>query len=428
MRTLTVIGAGPKAVAVAAKAHVLRSLGYAAPTVRALDHRGVGGHWLPGGGWTDGRRRLDTSPEKDIGFPYRSAPADGVSAEINTRMQRFSWHSYLIEHGGYAEWVDRGRPTPRHDTWAHYLRWVARRVDLELVEAEVVSVSVSTDHRRWQLTARTTTTEEELDADTVMITGPGPATAVLVPNQPRVLSVSTFWQLAATRSLPAADRIAVLGGGETAAAVVDVLATRHDGAGIVVVSPNATLYTRGESYFESTLYSDPSGWAELPPDERLELIRHTDRSVFSARVQQSLLPDDRIRHLPGRVRHADAGPDSVLLSVQEVGGRSTAHLFDLVVDAAGGDPLWFLALFSAEARDLLESSAGAPIDEPGLRATIGPDLAVTGLTPMLFLPNLAGFSQGPGFPNLGCLGLLSDRVIDAVRAAPALLPDQAGLP
>jgi mycobactin lysine-N-oxygenase len=29
------------------------------------------------------------------------------------------------------------------------------------------------------------------------------------------------------------------------------------------------------------------------------------------------------------------------------------------------------------------------------------------------LPNLAGLNQGPGFPNLSCLGLLSDRVLGA---------------
>ena len=39
------------------------------------------------------------------------------------------------------------------------------------------------------------------------------------------------------------------------------------------------------------------------------------------------------------------------------------------------------------------------------------DLSVAGLTPALHLPMLAGLAQGPGFPNLSCLGLLSDRVL-----------------
>jgi mycobactin lysine-N-oxygenase len=42
---------------------------------------------------------------------------------------------------------------------------------------------------------------------------------------------------------------------------------------------------------------------------------------------------------------------------------------------------------------------------------IGHDLAVTGLSPRLHLPVLAGVAQGPGFPNLSCLGLLADRVL-----------------
>ena len=37
---------------------------------------------------------------------------------------------------------------------------------------------------------------------------------------------------------------------------------------------------------------------------------------------------------------------------------------------------------------------------------------------MLHLPVLAGVAQGPGFPNLSCLGLLADRVLGAyVRPA-----------
>jgi hypothetical protein len=48
-----------------------------------------------------------------------------------------------------------------------------------------------------------------------------------------------------------------------------------------------------------------------------------------------------------------------------------------------------------------------------LERAIGHDLAVTGLAPKLHLPVLAGVAQGPGFPNLSCLGLLADRVLGA---------------
>ena len=48
-----------------------------------------------------------------------------------------------------------------------------------------------------------------------------------------------------------------------------------------------------------------------------------------------------------------------------------------------------------------------------LQEFIGDDLAITGLAPKLFLPGLSGLTQGPGFPNLSCLGLLSDRILGA---------------
>ena len=91
----------------------------------------------------------------------------------------------------------------------------------------------------------------------------------------------------------------------------------------------------------------------------------------------------------------------------------TVHGFDLVIDGSGADPLWFTSLFSQDALDLLELGLGGPLTADRLQEAIGYDLAVTDVTPKLFLPNLAGLNQGPGFPNLSCLGLLSDRVLGA---------------
>ena len=56
---------------------------------------------------------------------------------------------------------------------------------------------------------------------------------------------------------------------------------------------------------------------------------------------------------------------------------------------------------------------GGPVTCERLEESIGSDLAVAGVTPKLILPNLSGINEGPGFPNLSCLGLLSDRVLGA---------------
>ncbi|WP_433757289.1 SidA/IucD/PvdA family monooxygenase [Nocardia sp. CA-135398] len=412
MDTLLVVGAGPKALAVAAKAHVLRKLGLAAPRVIVVESHAVGGNWLPSGGWTDGQHRLGTSPEKDIGFPYHSTWARGHNRAIDEAMMAYSWTSFLVEHGTYAEWIDRGRPSPHHHVWAKYLQWVARAIDLELVLARVDSVAAAADGWLVSVTDADGVTTQ-IDTDALMITGPGHSGRALAEH-PRVLSIAEFWDLAGKRALPVSSRVAVIGGGETAGSALDEL-VRHDMLTISVITPKATIYTRGESYFENALFSDPTKWNALSMDERRDVIRRTDRGVFSVRVQESVIGDNRVHHLQGRVVRVAEQGDGVAVTLRNDRRPDQAHNFDLVVDATGGQPLWFLELFDSDAADLLELAVGGPLTQARLEAAIGYDLAVSGLDAKLYLPNMAAIAQGPGFPNLSCLGELSDRIL---RTAP----------
>ena len=416
--TLAVIGAGAKAVAVAAKAAELRAMGIAAPDVVAVERTAVAANWSAAGGWTDGEHRLGTGPEKDVGFPYRSAVAPQRNGELDQRMTRHSWQAYLIATGQFAEWIDRGRPSPPHRRWGQYLQWVADAVGMTVISGDVDQISVS--GRRWALH----TDEATVHADAVMVTGPGQAERSILPGNPRVLSIAQFWHHAAQHDRISAERVAVIGGGETAASMLNEL-FRHRVSTITVISPQVTLFTRGESFFENALFSDPTGWTALTPAERRDALARTDRGVFSARVQDSLLADDRIRHLRGRVAHAVGRDGRIRLTLSTNRGGEhveTVHGFDLVIDGSGADPLWFADLFSQDALDLLELGLGGPLTGERLQESIGHDLAVTGIAPKLFLPNLSGLTQGPGFPNLSCLGLLSDRVLGAqipVRADPS---------
>ncbi|MEO8816156.1 MAG: NADPH-dependent L-lysine N(6)-monooxygenase MbtG [Mycobacterium sp.] len=412
MSTLAVVGAGAKAVAVAAKAAVLRDMGVAAPEVVAVERTEVGANWRASGGWTDGAHRLGTSPEKDIGFPYRSSLVAGRNAELNERMTRYGWQSYLIATGQFAEWVDRGRPSPTHLRWSQYLRWVADAVGMTVVTGEVNRLAV--DGAGWVLHTR----ETAVAADAVLITGPGQAERSILPGNPRVLSIAGFWHRASADRI-SAERVAMIGGGETAASMLNEL-FRHRVSTITVISPQVTLFTRGESFFENALFSDPTDWTALSPAERRDALARTDRGVFSARVQDALLADDRIRHLRGRVAHAVARDERIRLTLNtNRGGENleTVHGFDLVIDGSGADSLWFVSLFGQDTLDLLELGLAGPLTGDRLAESIGHDLAVTGVTPKLFLPNLAGLTQGPGFPNLSCLGLLSDRILAAQPTA-----------
>ncbi len=407
MSTLAILGAGAKAVAVAAKARALRDMGVEVPDVVAVERTGVGANWQASGGWTDGAHRLGTSPEKDVGFPYRSALVPRRNGELDELMTRYSWQSYLIATASFAEWIDRGRPAPPHRKWSQYLGWVADQVDMSVVHGEVDGLGVVGD--RWALRTHETT----VHADALMITGPGQAEKSLLPGNPRMMSIAQFWDRAAGQDRITAERVAVIGGGETAASMLNEL-FRHRVSTITVISPQVTLFTRGESFFENSLFSDPTDWTALTLAERRDALARTDRGVFSANVQEALLADDRIRHLRGRVAHAVGRDGQIRLTLSTnrfSENLETVHGFDLVIDGSGADPLWFTSLFSQDALDTLELGLGGPLASERLQEGIGYDLSVSDVTPKLFLPNLSGLTQGPGFPNLSCLGLLSDRVL-----------------
>jgi mycobactin lysine-N-oxygenase len=187
----------------------------------------------------------------------------------------------------------------------------------------------------------------------------------------------------------------------------------------MVVAPRATLYSRGESPFENRYYSDPTGWPALTEHDRREFIRRTDRAVFSQDVQQDLARTARVSWQPGRVTGAGPAGGGALEVSYEYGGQRRTLETDLVVDATGGDPMWFTGLLGPRASAALARATGGPPTRDGLERIIDHALSVPGLPAPLHLPNLAALAQGPGFPNLSSLGLLSDRVLSAhVPSAP----------
>src|SRR5437588_4172528 len=232
--TLLVLGAGPKAVAIAAKRHMLAKLGYPVPHLRIIDRQGVASHWSGQGGFTDGNQLLGTRPEKDVGFPYLSA-CWGDKAHNRAaakEMLNLSWQSYLIDQTRYADWIDRGRTRPTHAEWSTYIRWVAEQVKLDLCMAEVTLIGTSADQKQWQLTCRPSAGGPSftLTGEGLVITGPG--TPLTIPgqpqNHPRIMDGASFWRHVQEFEklrwqLKQPLNIGVIGAGETAAAIVVAL-------------------------------------------------------------------------------------------------------------------------------------------------------------------------------------------------------------
>ena len=403
MSTLAVVGAGPKGIAIAAKARAVAAAGLNSPRVVLIDRCTVAGNWTGQQGYTNGLLPLGTPPEKDVGFPYPDSWGS-ASPTVNAAMAEYSWPRHLIGRGMYADWVDRGRLRPTHRQWSCYLREVAESAEAEVISGEVIGLEA--DGGQWRLELGQ---GQALRADGVVFTGAGPPITVAgqPPEHPRVFDGRSYW-LAEQRLDPQIARsVCVIGSGETAASVVISLLRRmHKRSTVDVLTRRGVLYSRGESYDENRYFSDPSDWPRLAEAHRREFLERTDRGVFSQQAEIVLNQSRGFRALAGRAVQIEAGDRQVVVTIEYDNERERV-IYDLVVVAIGFDARWFERLLSGQARRQVENGlAGAKLER-----AIELDLSVAGLSPPLHLPVVAGLAQGPGFPNLSCLGLLSDRIL-----------------
>src|SRR6266849_1221398 len=433
--TLLVLGAGPKGVAIAAKRYMLAKLGYPVPHLHIIDRQGVASHWSGQAGFTDGNQLLGTRPEKDIGFPYLSAcwGDKALSRAVAKEVVHFSWQSYLIDQLRYSDWIDRGRTRPTHGEWSKYILGVAERVEFDLCVAEVTKIATTADQKCWQLTCQPSGGGAPviLSGEGLVMTGPG--TPLTIAGQPKehpcIMDGASFWlrveEFAQLRSqVKQPLNIGVIGTGETAAAIVVALVDiLRSSAFIEVISPYGVIYSRDEGFEENRLFSDPDGklaslygdhwhaanWLQLSERDRREFVRRTDRGVFSLKAIEEISDAENVRSVLGTVRRIHANETTVRVD-SEYEGKIKQDEYDYVVVARGFDALWFRQLLDDDTHrrmaEVTQSFDGRTIEH-----AIAVDLSLDGFTPKLHLPMLAGIAQGPGFPNLSCLGLLSDRIL-----------------
>lgn len=414
MSALLVVGAGPKAIAIAAKRRVLHDLGWDVPEIIVIERSEMAAHWSGRSGYTDGRQELGTPPEKDIGFPYASEPWGDDNHRVDVAMFELSWPAYLIAKRTdrrsdlkYASWVDRGRPQPSHGEWGTYLRWAAHQVGCTTQIGEVQEIDVADG--RWSV--RTTTGQH--DGDALVITGPGPPIAMIDVSDrssERVLDGASFWRhLDRFDRVPRQAHVAIVGSGETAAAIAVELHRRlPDDSSVKVISRQGVVYSRGESYDENHLYSNPRRWAQLEHGNRVEFVRRTDRGVFSQAAKAELNDAERVETVAGDVVHVLVEGPRMKVYLRD---DPEPVICDFVVDATGFRSTWFLDALSASAAERLRGAVGEELTPEALGDAVEPDLAVRGMEPRLHVPMHAGVTEGPGFPNLSSLGLVADRIL-----------------
>ncbi|MGW2681080.1 hypothetical protein [Streptomyces sp. NPDC001436] len=433
---LIVVGAGPKGIALGAKASALKTCGFHVPRVRIFDDNGVAANWTgKEGAYTNGRQRLASSPLKDVGYPYASQWGNArKNAQIDEQMLKFSWPAYLISHrtmkfeknNYYAMWVDRGEMAPLLSEWAGYLEWAAGQAHCMPDERRVTAVSKMAN--QWKvIVADRFGREEEIFGDGLVITGPGGPKALggydPENDPPNVTDARNFWKhlddLVDGRSLT----FGVLGAGGAAASVATALLQasesrvsadpRRKQFMVDILTPDGVVYSRGESYDENRHYSDPQEWLKFSADGRRKFNEHTSAGVFSLEAKREISLAENLHTQCFDVADITVWGRTGGVDVYPKGGGRSIH-YDRVINATGFDGLWWIdgkdGLLDEDLRGMEPFNSVRDSKERNGGLAIGDSLELRSFAPPLHLPMLAE-GRGPGFPSLLCLGLMADRIL-----------------
>jgi mycobactin lysine-N-oxygenase len=416
---LLVVGAGAKAAGIATKVHAFNSLGLGPISLRIVEGTEVAASWKGRNGMTSGEEPLAVTPIKDVGFPYQSFREFGEAGEaIDGQAMGFSWQRYMVAKRRYARWIDAGSPSVRHRDYGEYLTWVLSRASegVEHVEGRVTQVSLE-DGERWAVEVEGAGGHARYAARALVLTGPGVHREF--PHEPAIASRvfhcdSRREEFAALPEESGCD-VAIVGGGESALSCMMFLRGFRPHSRFTVYTPMLPM-SRGESFLENRVFSNPDEveWKALDQRTRRDFVKHSDRGVFDPPSLAAIAYDERCRFVTGRVTEVFAarGGAGVRLRHESAEGvKGPEH--DFVVNCTGFDLLAQLrGLFPDATREAIEARVGKLWDTPaGTEVPIGRNLELLGIKPRIQIPGLAGLSQGPGFANLGALGLLANRVL-----------------
>ena len=419
---LIVVGAGAKAAGIATKVHIANSLGLARISMLVIEGTEVAASWKGRNGMTSGEEPLAVTPIKDIGFPYQSHIEFGEAGEaIDAALAQFTWQQHMISTRRYARWVDAGSPQVRHRDYGEYLTWVLSRATegVEHLAARVTQVMLDEAGERWLVEAETAAGKERHAGGALVLTGPGIHRAF--PHEPavadRVFHCDSRRDEFARIPAGAQCDVAIVGGGESALSATMFLRGMRPDCRYTIYTPMLPM-SRGESFLENRVFSNPDTveWESLDQQTRRDFVKHSDRGVFDPPSLAAIAYDERCRFVTGRVTDvgAGAGGERVRLEFEAPEGAGNRE-HDFVANCTGFDLLAQLrTLFPATVREEIERNCGPLWDQSaGSEVPIGRNLELSGMRPWLHIPGLAGLSQGPGFANLGALGLLSNRVLQA---------------
>ena len=414
---LIVVGAGAKASGIATKVHALNRLGLGPLTLKVIEEVEPAASWLGRNGMTSGEEPLAVTPIKDVGFPYLSHREFGEAGEaIDAETMGFSWQRYMVGRRDYARWIDAGSPSVRHRDYGAYLQWVLARASEGVCHVRGRVSAIRLADGCWQVDVAEPEGATRHEAGALVLTGPGVHRSF--PHEDaiatRVFHCDSRREEFARLPEDGEVDVGVVGGGESALSCVMFLRGFRPRARCTVYTPMLPM-SRGESFLENRVFSSPDAveWEALDQQTRRDFVKHSDRGVFDPPSLAKIAFEREVSFVTGRVIDVAAGAGEGVRLEYEAPEGPGGREHDYVVNCTGFDLLAQLrTLFPAELREEIERQVGPLWERPaGTEVPIGRHLELRGLSPRLQIPGLAGLSQGPGFANLGALGLLSNRVL-----------------
>jgi mycobactin lysine-N-oxygenase len=421
---ILIVGAGAKAAALAAKVHVINTLGIGEISMTVIEKTEPAASWLGRNGMTSGEEPLAIPPIKDVGFPYQSSRQFGeLGDEIDAALLPFTWQRFAMERHEYAAWVNSGSPSVMHRDYGVYLGWVLERATegVSLYDGRVTEVTLAEEHDAWQVEVDERGRPEDPERHigrNLVLTGPGVHRHF--PHDPevesRVFHCDSRREEFARVSEDEPVEIAIVGGGESALSALVFLRDLRPQARLTIYTPTLPL-SRGESFLENRVFADPDNvdWEHLDIETRRDFVKHCDRGVFDQTVLARIADDDHLSFVTGRAVHVSLSDDGegAELEFESPSEGMQSQQYDFVINCTGFDLLRQLrGLFPDAVRDIVEEQCGPLWDgPPKAEVPIGRGLELEGVRPRLHIPGLGGLRQGPGFANLGSLGLLANRVL-----------------
>lgn len=266
------------------------------------EHAKVGAAWEGSFGYTDGTPEVCTAPRFDLTKNASQVLPGSMSPSF-----RSAFHAYMTR---CYTWRPLAPTT--HKDLAKYLADSEAKASAALAGQAEVRTSAKVEHLeplargRWRIHIRD---GEACEVDALVVTGPGP-TRVQIPEASgatNVVAAEDYWRHSSLAGSIAvfpternAARVVIAGAGGAAAAIALDLCRRYyrtpsvpraadlddDGAGlsIVFVAPQASLFTRGQSRWETDVLTDDAAWTKLSRALRAQVGEHLLAGVVFSKV------------------------------------------------------------------------------------------------------------------------------------------------